>query len=80
MKRLFAETNAGSMVLFVDSKKMAYIVEEKSFDERLTLEVAKAADYSNLDNCPTAQDCKDSMTFGVIVKFNPDDFETITEF
>lgn len=63
MKRYFMETNAYNMVAFVDDSGDCYIVHEESFDEPLTLEVAKNADYSNLDGCETAEECEFCMGF-----------------
>lgn len=82
MKKLFVETNAYNMVLFVDNEGMAYVVEEKSFDKELTLDVARAADYSNLDNCETAQECQDSMGFGDIIELAQctEYFNSVVEF
>lgn len=57
MKRYFVKTNAYNMVVFVDDTGMAYIIHEESFDEPLTIDVAKNADYSNLDGCETADEC-----------------------
>lgn len=54
MKRYFLETEDYSGVGFVDNKgKMVYI-DETAFDEPLTLDVAKAADYSNFDGINAA--------------------------
>ena len=80
MKRLFAETNGFSTVLFVDKNNKAYVVDEKSFEEPLTLAVAKKSDYENLDGCETAQECLECMGFGDVIEFNEDEFEKITEF
>lgn len=54
MKRYFIETNGENQVAFVDENNKAYIFHEEAFDEPLTLEAAKNADYSNTDNCETA--------------------------
>ena len=80
MKRMYATTNGFATVLFVDDDNNAYVVGEKSFDEVLTPEVARDADYSNLDNCKTAQECYDAMSFGDVIKFDPEEFEEVIEF
>lgn len=54
MKRYFIETNAYNCVAFVDENNKAYIFNQIDFDENLTFEAAKNADYSNTDNCKTA--------------------------
>ena len=54
MKRYFIETNAYNSVAFVDGNNKAYIFHEEAFDEPLTLDVAKKADYSSTDDCKTA--------------------------
>ena len=54
MKRYFIETNSENQVVFVDEGNKAYIFSRSAFDEKLTLEVAKNADYTNTDNCETA--------------------------
>ena len=61
MKRYFVETAGYNMVAFVDDNGECYILHEGSFDEPLTLEVAKNADYSNLDGCETADECAECM-------------------
>lgn len=60
MKKLFIETNAENMVAFSDGTN-AYVVEAYRFDENLTLDVAKTADYSNFDGCKTAEECNIAM-------------------
>lgn len=54
MRRYFIETNAYNCVAFVDENNKAYVFHEEAFDEPLTLEAAKKADYSSTDNCETA--------------------------
>lgn len=61
MKRYFVETNGYNCVAFVDDNGTAYIVHENNFDEPLTLDVAKTADYSNFDNCGTAEECAQAI-------------------
>ena len=80
MKRYFAKTNAFDLVLFVDKKNKAYVVDEQAFDEPLTLATAKTHDYGNLEGCETAQECFECMGFGDIVDFNTDEFEKLIEF
>lgn len=57
MKRLYVKTNGTNFVAFVDNENKAYIIDEAVFGESLTLEAAKAADYSNFDDCETAEEC-----------------------
>lgn len=65
MKRYLVKTNAYNMVVFVDRKNLAFVIDEKRIefatnedsDIGLTLETAKRADYSVLDCCKTARDC-----------------------
>lgn len=60
MKRFFVETNGDNMVAFTDGTE-AFVINENCFDEKLTLDVAKNADYSNLDGCETAEECNTAM-------------------
>ena len=81
MKRYFAETNGYNCVLFVDDKGKAVVIQEEVFDEPLTLEVAKAADYSNFDNCETAEEANANYGNGEnLINFNEDEYENIVEF
>ena len=84
MKRYFVKTEDYSFVAFVDSESRAYVIDESAFDERLTIEVAKAADYSNLDGCETAEECAYCIgiaePFDNIIDFNADEYENVTEF
>lgn len=61
MKRYFIETNGYNCVAFVDDNGTAYIVHENNFNEPLTLDVSKNADYSNFDNCDTAEECAQAI-------------------
>lgn len=55
MKRYFVETNGYNMVVFVDDNNDVFYLHEKAFDEDLTLEVARNADYSNVEGFETAK-------------------------
>lgn len=57
MKRYFIETNGYNCIAFVDSDNKAIVFDEICFDETLTIEYVKKADFSNLDGCETAQEC-----------------------
>ena len=57
MKRFYVKTNGTNFVAFVDDNNKAYIIDEVVFGVSLTLEIAKAADYSNFDDCYTAEEC-----------------------
>lgn len=51
MKRYFVETQDYNFVAFTDDKNKGFLmVDEQAFDEKLTLEVAKAADYSTIED------------------------------
>ena len=84
MRRYYVETNGDDFVAFVDDNKQAYIIDATRFDERLTLEVAKKADYSNLDNCEKAADCAISMgenePYENVIDWDEENYETVTEF
>ena len=56
MKRYFVETNGYNCVAFVDGNGKAYVFHEEAFDEELTFEYAKSADYSNVEGCETAEE------------------------
>lgn len=57
LKRLFVEDATGTkMILFVDKDNKACYIDETAFDKPLTLETAQKADYSNFDNCKTAEE------------------------
>lgn len=49
MKRFFVKTNGYNAVIFVDKNGNGYVIDETAFDEPLTLDAAKNADYSNFD-------------------------------
>lgn len=57
-KIFFVETNAYNMVVFVDKNNKCFSFMEECFDERLTFEYAKNADYGNVVGCQTAEDIK----------------------
>ena len=83
MRRFFVE-DGYNFVAFVDDNKQAYIIDAARFDERLTLEVAKKTDYSNLDNCEKAADCAISMgenePYANVIDWDEEDYEAVTEF
>lgn len=82
MKRIYAESNGYNMVLFVDDENKAFVLPDDTFNDFSTLELAKAADYSNLVGCETAEECR-AMTGagdGDIIDYNEDEFENVTEF
>lgn len=86
MKKLFVETNADNAVLFVDAQERAYLVFDsciywENYHKDLTLEAARNEDYSNLDGCETADECKCAQGIDRdIFDFNEDDYENVTEF
>lgn len=65
MKRYYVDTNGYAMVVFADNSGKAFVIGEESFDEPLTLDVAKNADYGNLENCETAEECAYAMGYDV---------------
>ena len=83
MKRYFVKTNAFNCVVFADGNGKGYLFGEMSFDDPLTLEVAKRADYSNADGCETVEEIS-ACAYGErgIIDFNPNDpdFEEVVEF
>lgn len=80
MKKYYAETNSESMVLITDGVKAVYI-DETAFDEELTLEVAKAADYSNFDMDGTIEEANHNYADGThLIDFNTDDYDSLIEF
>lgn len=84
MKKYFAKTNGFECVLFVDENGKAFVVDENNFDERLTVEVAKNADYSNFEDCETAEECAQAIgtseAFESVIDFNADEYEELVEF
>lgn len=82
LKRLFVMDREGeAAVLFVDETGKACYLNDTAFDEPLTLEVAKAADYSNFDNCETAEEAAANYFTGEnLMDYNQDDWEEIIEF
>lgn len=57
-KVFFIKTNAYNMVAFVDKENKCFCFGDECFDERLTFEYAKNADYSSIVGCETAEDVK----------------------
>lgn len=81
MKKFFVETNGYNMVFLVDGNGRALPIYEQAFDEPLTLEVAKNADYSNFDGIEDAEVAAanytgETVVFGEII----DDCERVIEF
>ena len=67
------------MVVFVDDEGYGVPIHEKAFNEPLTIEAAERADYSNFDDCETAEEAAANYT-GEIIEFNPDEYENVIEF
>lgn len=82
MKRYYVEDAVGqAYVLFVDDNGKAVYVSEAAFDEELTLEVAKAADYSNFDGCETAEEAAANYyTSDNLINFYEDEWKELVEF
>jgi hypothetical protein len=82
MKQYFVETNAGNMVAFVDDSGKAYIYEETAFSAPLTLEVAKATKYENIESAETAEEAAAMQGTGEVYDWQPimDGAEAVTEF
>lgn len=82
LKRLFVVDSTGeAVVLFVDETGKACYLNDTAFDEPLTLEVAKDADYSNFDNCETAEEAAANYSTGEnLIDYNPDEWEEVIEF
>ena len=82
MKRLFVKDEVGeAVVLFVDKAGKAVYITESAFNEPLTLEVAKKADYSNFDGCEDAEVVSANYFDGNrLIDFNEEDWAVIVEF
>ena len=81
LKRYFCKTQDYNVVIFADENGQGVYIDESAFDEPLTLEVAKEADYSNFDGCETAEEAAANYGTGAeLIEFNPDDFEEVIEF
>lgn len=82
LKRFFAVDKLGeAVVLFVDDTGKACYINDTAFNEPLTLEVAKSADYSNFDNCEDAEEAAAGyFTGNNLIEFNYDEWEEIIEF
>lgn len=84
MKRFFVEAEDYNMVVMVDENGKGFVIDEIMFDEPLTLEVAKNADYSNLDGCNTAEEC--ACSIGApdveqdVIDFNVNEYSKVVEF
>ncbi len=79
MKRYFCEAQDYNVVIFADEAGRAVMIEETAFDEPLTLEAARAADYSNLEGFETIEEAAANYT-GEIINFYPDEFENVVNF
>lgn len=80
MKRIFAETNAYNVVLFVDNNNKAFVVPDGAFESELTLELAENTDYANYAGCETAEECQYAQGCGDVIDYNEDEYENVTEF
>ncbi len=82
LKRYFAKDSVGeACVLFVDESKKAVYINDTAFDEPLTLEVAKGADYSNFDGFETAEEASANYHTGEnLIDFNEEDWGKLVEF
>lgn len=82
LKRLFVVDSVGeAAVLFADETGKACYMNDTAFDEPLTLEVAKAADYSNFDNCETAEEAAAGYGCGEnLIDFDKNEWAEIVEF
>ena len=86
MKRYYVETNAEAMVVFVDENGKAFPFRDGEVDtnnQRLTLETAKAADYSGIEDCETIEEIINALSSEFekdVFDFSPDDFEVVEEF
>lgn len=84
MKKYYVETNAYNCVMIADDFGKAYVCHEEMFDEALTLEVAKSADYSNFDGCENAEECAfaigTSSAMENVIDFDENNYEVVVEF
>lgn len=82
LKRLFVQDEVGeNVVLFVDDNGKACFINDTAFDEPLTLEVAKSADYSNFEGFETAEEAAANYYTGDnLIDFNEEDWDVIVEF
>lgn len=86
MTRLHVATNGTNFVAFVDEQNKAYIMDESTFGYQLTVEAAKAEDYSGIENCETAEDIVYAIgtpnAESNVIDWNEDDYIdcVITEF
>lgn len=82
LKRLFAKDEVGEcVVLFLDDNGKACYINDTAFDEPLTLEVAKKANYSNIEGFETAEEAAANYYEGNnLIDFNENDWDIIVEF
>jgi hypothetical protein len=80
LKRFFVEAQNCNAILFVDESNRAYVIDESSFNTKLTFDVAKSAHFTIFDNCITAEDCYRCQKCGYTIDYNANDFNKIIEF
>lgn len=82
MNRYFVETNAYNMVAFVDDSGKAYVYDENAFPQELTLEVAQATQYENIDGAKTAEEAAAMQGTGEVYDWAEieRDADRVTEF
>ena len=84
MKRVFVTAEDYNMVVMADDNGRGFVIDETAFDEPLTLEVARNADYSSFDGCETAEECAESIGTAEaeqnVISFNAAEYSTVVEF
>lgn len=82
MKKMYCVDSVGeAVVLFVDNNGKAVYLNDTAFGEKLTLEVAKKADYSNFEGIEDAEEASANYYTGEnLIDFIPSDWEKIVEF
>lgn len=84
MKKFFVTTEDYNMVVMLDENGKGFVIGETAFTESLTLDVAKNADYSNFDDCDTAEECAASIGTAEaeqnVIDFNADEYSAVVEF
>lgn len=90
MRRFFVE-DGYNFVAFVDDNNKAFIIDDTILidevpnpEEYITLEGVKQVDYSNLDNCETAEECAacigTARAYNSIIDWDEDKYVEVTEF